>query len=178
MPASPPFILITAFGSPELHERAAELGAARVVDKPFDLPDLLAEVSKLVSADVAPRAGAETPLFPCEVVLRHDAAKKPIKALVRSLASRLNRFAHLVERCEVICEETAPHEPGRHHHHITIHLTTADQPVIVTHAAPVNGEDSSLYRAITAAFHTAVKLLSDRLDRHHRREEKGGDAWD
>ena len=35
-----PVILITAFGDPVTHERAYELGAAAVLDKPFDLDDL------------------------------------------------------------------------------------------------------------------------------------------
>jgi CheY-like chemotaxis protein len=32
-----PIILITAFGDPDLHEKAQRLGAAAVLDKPFDL---------------------------------------------------------------------------------------------------------------------------------------------
>lgn len=33
-------ILMTAFGTPELHERAHALGVAHVVDKPFDLDSM------------------------------------------------------------------------------------------------------------------------------------------
>ena len=35
-----PFILITAFGSPEVHAEAHRLGAAAVLDKPFELEAL------------------------------------------------------------------------------------------------------------------------------------------
>ncbi len=35
-----PVILVTAFGDPVTHERAYELGAAAVLDKPFELDDL------------------------------------------------------------------------------------------------------------------------------------------
>ncbi|HEY0709295.1 MAG TPA: response regulator [Polyangia bacterium] len=35
-----PFILLTAFGSPEVHTAATRLGAIRVLDKPFDFNDL------------------------------------------------------------------------------------------------------------------------------------------
>lgn len=35
-----PFILITAYGTPELRARARALGAVAVFDKPFDLDDL------------------------------------------------------------------------------------------------------------------------------------------
>ena len=39
--ATMPVILITAFGSPQLHEHAQRLGATKVFDKPFSLMDLL-----------------------------------------------------------------------------------------------------------------------------------------
>jgi DNA-binding NtrC family response regulator len=40
-----PVILITAFGDVQTHRRAKELGAAVVLDKPFDLEDFHAHVS-------------------------------------------------------------------------------------------------------------------------------------
>jgi CheY-like chemotaxis protein len=42
-----PFILITAFGNPELHAEAHALEVSVVFDKPFDLEDLQAAVRKL-----------------------------------------------------------------------------------------------------------------------------------
>lgn len=46
--AGPPIILITAFGDPELHARARRLGAAAVLDKPFELRSLLARVREIL----------------------------------------------------------------------------------------------------------------------------------
>ena len=43
-----PVILITAFGDAQTHERAAQLGAVEVFDKPFDLGALLARVNALI----------------------------------------------------------------------------------------------------------------------------------
>jgi DNA-binding response OmpR family regulator len=43
-----PFILITAFGSDELHREARRLGAAAVFDKPFEIDELRAAVLRLV----------------------------------------------------------------------------------------------------------------------------------
>ncbi len=43
-----PVILITAFGDPETHEEARRLGAATVLDKPFDLQTLRHAVSDIV----------------------------------------------------------------------------------------------------------------------------------
>jgi len=42
--ACPPTIFITAFGDAETHERARELGAVTVLDKPFDVKDLIEQV--------------------------------------------------------------------------------------------------------------------------------------
>ena len=38
--SSPPVLLITAFGDPATHEAAERLGAAGVMDKPFEIDDL------------------------------------------------------------------------------------------------------------------------------------------
>jgi len=43
-----PVVLITAFGDADVHERAERLGAACVLDKPFDLDDLVFAIWTLV----------------------------------------------------------------------------------------------------------------------------------
>jgi CheY-like chemotaxis protein len=43
-----PFILITAFGSEEVHDEARRAGAAAVFDKPFEIDDLRAAVARLI----------------------------------------------------------------------------------------------------------------------------------
>jgi CheY-like chemotaxis protein len=45
---APPFILITAFGGSEFAAEACRAGARAVLDKPFELPDLLATVARLI----------------------------------------------------------------------------------------------------------------------------------
>jgi CheY-like chemotaxis protein len=40
----PPTILITAFGDEETHEKARQFGVSAVLDKPFDMNDLLSKV--------------------------------------------------------------------------------------------------------------------------------------
>ena len=44
----PPVILITAFGDEETHAKARESGAIAVLDKPFEVEDLLAMVARTV----------------------------------------------------------------------------------------------------------------------------------
>lgn len=46
--ASTPVILITAFGDPETHREAYELGAVMVLNKPFELDDLRVIVRSLI----------------------------------------------------------------------------------------------------------------------------------
>ena len=57
----PPMILITAFGDPETHEKARQLGAAAFFDKPFSLQDLVAKVRELVPIDEESRGSTTSP---------------------------------------------------------------------------------------------------------------------
>jgi CheY-like chemotaxis protein len=47
----PPMILITAFGDAETHAYAQRLGAAALLDKPFEIENLLAEVRRFAPPD-------------------------------------------------------------------------------------------------------------------------------
>ncbi|MCC7384649.1 MAG: response regulator transcription factor [Deltaproteobacteria bacterium] len=47
--ACPPMLLITAFGDRETHRLAGELGAAAMIDKPFDIDDLLGRVREILA---------------------------------------------------------------------------------------------------------------------------------
>ena len=54
---APPMILVTAFGDRDLHNKAEQLGAAAVLDKPFDIDELRELVRRLLDgAQGAPRA--------------------------------------------------------------------------------------------------------------------------
>lgn len=44
-----PIVLVTAFGSEETHEQARALGAAAILDKPFDLSDLRSLLGRLAA---------------------------------------------------------------------------------------------------------------------------------
>jgi CheY-like chemotaxis protein len=47
-PGMPPFILFTAFGDEETHERARAIGAVALLDKPFDIDELRAVVVQVL----------------------------------------------------------------------------------------------------------------------------------
>jgi two-component system, response regulator, stage 0 sporulation protein F len=56
-----PFILITGFGDEGTHERALQMGASAVFDKPFDIDDLRRTVlAVLLGGESAPAAGGAT----------------------------------------------------------------------------------------------------------------------
>ena len=52
-PKVPPVVVITAFGSEEVHQRAERAGAAAVFDKPFDLPDLTSLGRRVIAQHAA-----------------------------------------------------------------------------------------------------------------------------
>jgi DNA-binding NtrC family response regulator len=47
-PDSPPIILITAFGDSETHDQARRFGAVAILDKPFDMDDLIKVVENVL----------------------------------------------------------------------------------------------------------------------------------
>jgi two-component system response regulator (stage 0 sporulation protein F) len=49
---SVPVVLVTGFGSPDLHREASGFGPVLVLDKPFELDDLRAAIVSLASARV------------------------------------------------------------------------------------------------------------------------------
>jgi DNA-binding response OmpR family regulator len=56
----PPVILITAFGDDETHAKARESGAVAVLDKPFEVEDLLAMVARTVGLPARTRRARVT----------------------------------------------------------------------------------------------------------------------
>ena len=47
----PPIILITAFGDEETHAQGRLFGAAAVMDKPFDVTELLFQARKIIESN-------------------------------------------------------------------------------------------------------------------------------
>ncbi len=56
-PNFPPTILITGFGDDEMHEKAHQVGVAAVMDKPFDMSELLEKVRTVIAAGDPPPSG-------------------------------------------------------------------------------------------------------------------------
>jgi CheY-like chemotaxis protein len=52
-PLVPPVVVITAFGSDEIHDRAERAGVVAVLDKPFDITELTALSRRMISQHAA-----------------------------------------------------------------------------------------------------------------------------
>jgi two-component system response regulator (stage 0 sporulation protein F) len=60
-PDFPPTILITAFGDDETHDKARRIGVAAVMDKPFDMGDLLEKVRTVIAGQDPQKSGQPRP---------------------------------------------------------------------------------------------------------------------
>ena len=60
-PLFPPTILITGFGDEETHERARRVGVAAVLNKPFDMGELLDKVRTIIAGQNPHRAAPTGP---------------------------------------------------------------------------------------------------------------------
>ena len=56
-----PIIVMTAYGTPEIVERARRFGAHKVIDKPFDMDELAPIMREALSADPAADASERRP---------------------------------------------------------------------------------------------------------------------
>ncbi len=178
----PPLIVITAFGDADTHAAVKRLGAVEVFDKPFDMDDLIAVVTKSIPATAQrrrqPEAGTAnkdvTVGFPCEIVLRHEAGKKePLRAFVRSLAEKLSRFTDLIDRCTVVIEESVSKGKGASQYHVDVKLETQNRTIIAGGGTDGGVGHSNLYGAITSAFHAVRNHLKQELRRGREQSRKG-----
>ncbi len=61
-PLFPPTILITAFGDEETHEKVRRVGVAAVMDKPFDMGDLLEKVRTVIAGRDSKKSSQPRPV--------------------------------------------------------------------------------------------------------------------
>jgi hypothetical protein len=174
-------IVITAFGDADTHTAAKRLGAVEVFDKPFDLDDLIAAAKNTIlnTGLLARPPDARTAnedvavCFPCEIVLRHEAAKEPLKNLVLSLAGKLNRFSGLIERCTVVIEKSIAGGKTAPRYHVDVKLVTRNSTIIARGGTVDCNGHSSLCGAITSAFHAVTDHLKHELSREREQSRKG-----
>jgi len=95
-----PMILITAFPDEETRKKAEQLGAIAVVEKPFDVDALMAEVRRILPSCLAGKRSSPNPAlqnspplsFPVGITFRHGSAAGPVNAVIHDMAGRLTPF--------------------------------------------------------------------------------------
>jgi CheY-like chemotaxis protein len=108
----PPVVLITAFGDEATHQQALKLGAVSILDKPFEMEELVRTVATALEADshaglstqpakvrMSREAGA-----PLDLVFRHMAPCPDITEHIHKSLSGLKRFTHEVIFIRIIID--------------------------------------------------------------------------
>ena len=181
----PPMILITAFGDEGTHAQAQKLGAVAMLDKPFDVVNLLAKIDQVIrpqspSRKQRPlRSTDEEPAvqFPMDIVFRHDCGSEPLKAFVLQMASKFNRYADRIVHCQVVSDEPNAHHQREHQYHVNVNLTLPGETVAIKHYSDTVSGYENAYFAIRVTFGKVYHQLKHRLDRHSRKKEHGGKKY-
>ena len=175
----PPMILITAFGDNNTHAQAEKLGAVAMLDKPFDVADLLARVVQILpphlSSKKQPRLLAigekPTAQFPVDIVFRHNCGSEPVKAFVQEMAGKLNRFNCLIQHCHVVIDQSDPDEHQKHRYLVSINLTCPGKTIIAKHNSDKGNGHENLYLAIRIVFGTLYRQVKTYHKKHNRNKE-------
>ncbi len=170
----PPMILITAFPDKQALDLAKRLGAAAILSKPFDLDDLLTEISHifplgLISEKAQLPLSKQEPVivqFPLDVCFRHDLDSEHIKNFVYSMAAKLNRFNHHIEHCRVVLDQSGAHHQRNPLYHVTINIDVPGKTIAVKHDSERGSGFEDLYLSIHLAFGAAIRRLKRYLQKH------------
>jgi CheY-like chemotaxis protein len=153
-----PMILITAFGSDEVHRQAEELGAAGIFDKPFDVEELIQRIREVLVLDsprghnwrpqaMKPAAAAKVPI---DVVFERMAPDQLIVDKVQKSASILNAIQDKIQYSRAVITGPSPRRPRRYH--VQIMVTLSDKVFVVRSNLKSISSEGELSEAIPTAF--------------------------
>lgn len=176
----PPMILITAFGDDSTHAQAQKLGAAAMLDKPFDVADLLARVAHILppllrskkQPPLLSRKKEQAAQFPVDVIFRHDCGSEPVRAFIQKMADKLNRFDHLIQHCHVMIDQSDPDEHQKHRYLVTITLNCPGKTIVAKHNSDKGNGHENLYLAIRISFGTLYRQVKTYHKKHNRNKEQ------
>ena len=168
-----PVILVSAFCDSETEDQARRLGAAALLPKPFEVEDLVEQVTTLLP-DPSATAGSNArgahdrrphgPSFPLDIVFRHRDADAALNSWIVALAGRLERHADLIQNCRVVIEPT--HLAGLSDQHINLVISTKSHPIVVNTISERDGSDLALRQSLHHLFDVADRWLEE-LDSTH-----------
>ena len=176
----PPMILITAFGDNNTHAQAEKLGVVAMLDKPFDVGDLLSKVAQVVRPQLPSkkqprllsRGKSSTAQFPVNIVFRHDSGSEPVRAFVQKMASKLNHFNRLIQRCHVVVDQSDPDEHQKHRYLVTINLTCPGKTIVAKHNSDKGNGHENIYLSIRIAFGMLCRQVKTYHKKHNRNKEQ------
>jgi len=167
-----PMILITAFGSDQVHQHADEMGAAGIFDKPFDVEELIKRIREVLVLDSplghnwepgtikkAPPSG-----IPLDVVFERMKPVENIMENVRKATSILKNIHGRILYCRVVITGPSSGRPKRYH--VQIMVTLSDKVFVVRSNLKSIGTEGELNEAIPMAFKVTLGKIQKFLANH------------
>ena len=167
-----PMILITAFGSEEVHKQAERLGAAGMFDKPFDIDNLIKRIREVLVLDSPlghnwePRtltAVAEARV-PVDVVFDRMDPLQHIIEKVQDSAKVLNSIHDRILYCRAVITGPSPGRPKRYH--VQVMVTLSDKVFVVRSNLKAIENEGDLSAAIPIAFDVTLGRIRKYLEDH------------
>jgi len=163
-----PMILITAFGSEQVHQQAEDLGAAGMFDKPFDIEELIARIREVLVLDSPlghnwqPKALKEAPGIPVDVVFDHMEPLEHVVDKVQKSASILNSIHDRILYCRAVISGPSSGRPKRYH--VQIMVTLSNKVFVVRSNLKSIETEGELNAAIPTAFEVTLGKIQKSLE--------------
>ena len=164
-----PMILITAFGSDQVHQEAEELGAAGMFDKPFDIKQLIDRIREVLVLDSslghnwAPGTVKAVPIakMPIDVVFDRMEPLDFIGNKVRESAAVLSSIQAPILYCRAVIIGPSPGRPQRYH--VQIMVTLNNKVFVVRSNLKSIETEAELSAAIPIAFEVTLGKIQKHL---------------
>ncbi|HOP05691.1 MAG TPA: response regulator [candidate division Zixibacteria bacterium] len=167
-----PMILITAFGSDQVHREAEELGAAGIFDKPFEVQDLIERIRQVLVLDSPlghnwkPAKRPAAAELGIDVVFDHMEPIQHIERKVHEAAAILRDINYQILYSRAVITGPSPGRPLRYH--VQIMVTLPDRVFVVRSNLKSIKSEEELNAAIPLAFEITLgkikKFLASRPD--------------
>lgn len=153
-----PMILITAFGSDQVHQQAEELGAAGMFDKPFDIEQLIARIREVLVLDSPlghnwePKTikAPKTTHIPVDIVFDRMDQTDYISGKVREATKILNPIHERVLYCRTVITGPGTGLPKRYH--VQVMVTLSDKVFVVRSNLKAIETEEELAESVGTAF--------------------------
>ena len=164
-----PMILITAFGSAEVHREAEEFGAADVFDKPFEIESLIKRIREVLVLDApsghnwqpGKMAPAVADTVPIDVIFEHMEPLEHIKTEIAKSAMILRDLNDKILYSRAVITGPGNGDLGRYH--IQIMVTLMDKVFVVRSNLKSIRSVSELSDAIPTAFEVTLGKIRKHL---------------